>query len=68
MSTEAGLRVTPHRLRHTALTTANDVTGDLRAVQDFAGHTDPAVTARYTRTSRDALSRAVMALDYGEAA
>ena len=68
VSTKAGVRVTPHRLRHHCLTTANDVTGDLRAVQDLAGHTDPAVTARYTRTSRDALTRAVMALDYGEAA
>ena len=58
-------RVTPHILRHTCLTIANDATGDLRAVQDLAGHTDPAVTARYTRASTTALTQAVAALDYG---
>ncbi len=63
---QAGVgRVTPHQLRHTALTEANDATGDLRAVQDLGGHTNPAVTARYTRSSRDALRRAVASLDYG---
>lgn len=62
----AGLgRVTPHQLRHTALTDANDATGDLRAVQDFAGHANPAVTARYTRTSARRLGAAVASLDYG---
>jgi integrase len=67
VSAAAGVgRVTPHTLRRTALTLANDTTGDLRAVQDLAGHTDPAVTARYTRTSRDALARAVAALDYDD--
>lgn len=61
----AGLeRVTPHRLRHTALTVANDRTGDLRAVQTLAGHTDPAQTAHYTRASAAALGRVVAALDY----
>lgn len=65
---EAGVgHVTPHQLRHTALTVANDTTGDLRAVQDLAGHTDPSVTARYTRASSEALSRVVAALDYGAA-
>jgi len=58
-------RVTPHRLRHTALTVANDATGDLRAVQDLAGHTDPSVTARYTATSARRMSAAVAALEYG---
>ncbi|MBA2557900.1 MAG: site-specific integrase [Chloroflexi bacterium] len=56
--------VTPHQLRHTSLTEAYDATGDLRAVQDLAGHTDPAVTARYTRTSERRLAAAVAALDY----
>ena len=56
--------VTPHVLRHTALTWANDRTHDLRAVQDLAGHTNPAVTARYTRTSTDAMRAVVDSLDY----
>lgn len=61
----AGLeRVTPHQLRHTALTVANDATGDLRAVQTLAGHTDPAQTALYTRASSEAVARAVAAISY----
>ena len=59
--------VTPHVLRHTALTLANDATGDLRAVQQLAGHTDPAVTAGYTRASSAALAAAVGALNYTSA-
>lgn len=65
VAADAGIgRVTPHQLRHTALTIANDATGDLRAVQTLAGHTDPAVTARYTRSSATAMARAVGSLDY----
>lgn len=60
----AGVDVTPHQLRHTALTTAYDATKDLRAVQDLAGHRDPSVTAIYTRTTEAALNAAVQALDY----
>lgn len=41
----------PHRLRHTALATANDRLGDLRAVQTFARHSKPETTAGYTRTT-----------------
>lgn len=62
---QAGIgRVTPHQLRHTALTDANDATGDLRAVQQLAGHASPTVTARYTRASLRRLQAAVAALDY----
>jgi integrase/recombinase XerD len=34
-------------LRHTAGTLGYSHTGDLRAVQDFLGHADPRMTARY---------------------
>lgn len=54
----------PHELRHTALATANDVLGDLRAVQTFARHTDPATTAIYTRTRKKRLREVSDALDY----
>ena len=61
----AGLgHITPHQLRHTALTEAYDNTTDLRAVQDLAGHLSPTVTARYTRTNVQRLDAAVGALDY----
>lgn len=65
VSEDAGLgRVTPHVWRHTCLTTANDASRDLRAAQELAGHTDPAVTARYTRVGADRLARVVNLLDY----
>jgi integrase len=56
--------VAPHRLRHVAISTVNDNTGDLRAAQDFARHADPRVTAIYTRTTQKRLRVAVEAIDY----
>lgn len=62
---EAGLPpVPPHVLRHQCLSTANDRTGDLRAVQALAGHAKPETTAGYTRASRKRLLEAVASLDY----
>lgn len=57
-------KVTPHQLRHTAITEAYDRSKDLRAAQDLAGHTDPAQTATYTWTSEDAAIAAVESLDW----
>lgn len=65
VSMEAGLPpVRAHQLRHSALSTANDATGDLRAVQALAGHAKPETTAGYTRASRHRLEAAVAAIDY----
>lgn len=62
---EAGVEnVTPHRLRHTSLAVANDNTGDLRAVQAFAGHSRPETTAGYTRASTRALRAVVESIEY----
>ncbi len=62
---EAGVgHVRPHWLRHTALATQNDNTGDLRAVQHFAGHARSSTTEGYTRASKAALLRVSRALDY----
>jgi site-specific recombinase XerD len=47
---EAGLKrpgISNHALRHTAGTLGYLHTGDLRAVQEFLGHSDPRMTARY---------------------
>lgn len=57
--------VTPHQLRHTALSTAYHSTKDLRAVQDLAGHTKVETTVLYTEVHRDRLNAAVMGLTYG---
>lgn len=65
VSDEAGVgMVRPHWLRHTALATSNDVTGDLRTVQHFAGHAKPETTAGYTRASKQRLQDAVRAIAY----
>lgn len=62
---EAGLPpVAPHVLRHTALAHANDATKDLRAVQQFARHSDPHITSGYTRVTQDRLMAVVMSLDF----
>ncbi|MFN2486151.1 MAG: tyrosine-type recombinase/integrase [Acidimicrobiia bacterium] len=54
----------PHRLRHTSLTWAVDAGKPLRDVQTFARHSDPAMTAKYTRTTSRKLQDVVEALDY----
>ncbi|MDP9165099.1 MAG: tyrosine-type recombinase/integrase [Actinomycetota bacterium] len=49
-------RISPHSLRHTAITAALDAGVSLRDVQDFARHADPRTTRRYDR-GRDNLDR-----------
>jgi len=44
-----GKRITPHSLRHTAVTLALDAGVPLRDAQDFARHADPRTTRRYDR-------------------
>ncbi len=62
---EAGLPpIGAHVLRHTALATALDATGDLRAVQELAGHARPETTAGYTRVTDRRLRGAVAAICY----
>ena len=48
--------LSPHSLRHTAITLALDAGAPLRDVQDYAGHRDPRTTRRYDR-SRGSLDR-----------
>ena len=43
-------RLTPHSLRHSAITAALNAGVDLRAVQQYARHSDPATTIRYDRS------------------
>jgi integrase/recombinase XerD len=49
-------RLTPHGLRHSAITVGLDAGVSLRDMQDFARHADPKTTRRYDR-SRHALNR-----------
>ena len=52
ISRSAGItkRLTPHSLRHSAITAALSAGVDLRAVQQYARHSDPATTIRYDRS------------------
>ena len=58
LSRAAGItkRISPHSLRHTAVTLALDAGVPLRDVQDMAGHADPRTTRRYDR-ARKSLDR-----------
>jgi site-specific recombinase XerD len=51
-------KLSPHSLRHTAITLALDAGVPLRDVQDYAGHRDPRTTRRYDHT-RHNLDRSV---------
>jgi integrase/recombinase XerD len=53
---EAWDRLSPHSLRHSAITFALDAGATLRDVQDYAGHKDPRTTRRYDH-ARDSLDR-----------
>jgi integrase/recombinase XerD len=58
LATRAGIDkpISPHSLRHAAITAALDAGCSLRDVQDFARHADPRQTRRYDR-ARGALDR-----------
>lgn len=49
-------QLSPHSLRHSAITFALDAGVSLRDVQEYAGHKDPRTTRRYDH-SRDSLDR-----------
>jgi hypothetical protein len=53
---QAWAQLSPHCLRHSAITFALDAGATLRDVQDYAGHKDPRTTRRYDH-ARDSLDR-----------
>lgn len=65
VAADAGLEVSTHVLRHTALAECNDRTGDLRAVQEIARHARPETTSGYTRVTSARLRRVIATIDYG---
>jgi len=71
LARKAGLpaagRLSPHSLRHTAITEALDATHDLRKAQDLAGHADPRTTRLYDlrRGQLDGHAAYVLGTRYG---
>ena len=63
-------KLSPHSLRHTAITEALDATHDLRKAQDLAGHADPRTTRLYDlrRGELDGHAAYVLATRYGTGA
>lgn len=54
----------PHQLRHTAIATMHDMTGDLRTASEFARHRRIETTMIYSRTPEATLRKAVDQLHY----
>lgn len=63
---EAGLKVHPHQLRHTAATRLLELGADIREVQEFLDHASLSSTQIYTRVRPKRLKRSIDALDYAE--
>lgn len=53
---ECWAKLSPHSLRHTAITLPLDASASLHDVQDFAGHADPRTTRGYDH-HRNSLDR-----------
>lgn len=56
MATEAGISkvMSPHRVRHSSITTALDATGgNVRAVQQLSRHAKPEIVIRYDDNRKD---------------
>jgi integrase len=56
---DLGKRIRLHSLRHTAITAVYNAEKDIVMAQQFAGHSDPRTTVRYTHVAEEALRRAI---------
>ena len=52
---KAGIKLHPHKLRHTAATKALQLGSELRVIQELLGHSSPVTTARYAKVNQKQL-------------
>ena len=61
---EAGLMVTTHQLRHTAINAVVKASRNVEAGQSLAGHADISTTAVYMQVTPEELRQAVLSIDW----
>ncbi len=59
VSQDAGVKVHPHKLRHTFATNLVDMGVDIRVIQAFLGHASPSTSARYAKVRDDVMFKVV---------
>ncbi len=52
-----GIKLHPHKLRHTFATMLVDRGVDIRVIQEFLGHSSPTTTARYAKVRQEVMFR-----------
>ncbi len=55
---KTGIKLHPHKLRHTAATKALQLGSELRVIQELLGHSSPVTTARYAKVNQKQLVEA----------
>jgi integrase/recombinase XerD len=55
ISRECGVKLHPHKLRHTFATMLVDAGVDIRVIQAFLGHASPSTSARYAKVRDDVM-------------
>ncbi len=55
---KTGIKLHPHKLRHTAATKALQLGSELRVIQELLGHSSPVTTARYAKVNQKQLVNA----------